>query len=94
MALTVNTPKYTRAAYRARIDRAGAVPSFSRSVNPYDNAQVEAGWSTLKTELLPGGIPFASFEKALLEVFHNLDTYFNPDRHHSALDYRSPYQFE
>ena len=67
--------------------------------NPDDNAlpgttQVEAGWSTLKTELLPGGSPFASLEEARLEVAHYLDTYFNLDRRHSALNYRSPHQFE
>ena len=86
--------QYTSAACRARIDQAGAVPSFSRPGNPYDNAQAEAGWSTLKTELLPGGSPFASLEEARLEVAWYLDTYFNLDRRHSALGYRSPHQFE
>jgi len=86
--------QYTSAASRARIDQAGAVPSFSRPGNPYDNAQAEAGWSTLKTELLPGGSPFASVEEARLEVAWYLDTYFNLDRRHSALGYRSPHQFE
>ncbi|GAC1371793.1 MAG: hypothetical protein NVSMB30_11830 [Hymenobacter sp.] len=86
--------QYTSAACRARIAQAGAVPSFSRPGNPYDNAQAEAGWSTLKTELLPGGSPFASLEEARLEVAHYLDTYFNLDRRHSALGYRSPHQFE
>ena len=42
--------QYTSAACRARIAQAGALPSFSRPGNPYDNAQAEAGWSTLKTE--------------------------------------------
>jgi putative transposase len=86
--------QYTSAACRARIDRAKAVPSFSRPGNPYDNAQAEAGWSTLKTELLPPGSAFASLEEARLEVAHYLDTYFNLDRRHSALGYRSPHQFE
>ena len=86
--------QYTSAACRAHIDRAGAVPSFSRPGNPYDNAQAEAGWSTLKTELLPGSTAFASLEEARLEVAHYLDTYFNLDRRHSALGYRSPHQFE
>ncbi len=86
--------QYTSAACRARIGQAGALPSFSRPGNPYDNAQAEAGWSTLKTELLPGGSPFASLEEAHLEVAHYLDTYFNLDRRHSALGYRSPHQFE
>ena len=35
--------QHTSAACRARIDQAGAVPSFSRPGNPYDNAQAEAG---------------------------------------------------
>ncbi len=86
--------QYTSAACCARIDQAGAFPSFSRPGNPYDNAQAEAGWSTLKTELLPGGSPFASLEEARLEVAWYLDTYFNLDRRHSALGYRSPHQFE
>ncbi len=86
--------QYTSAACRARIEKAKAVPSFSRPGNPYDNAQAEAGWSTLKTELLPPGTAFASLEEARLEVAHYLDTYFNLDRRHSALGYRSPHQFE
>ncbi|MBW3127714.1 integrase core domain-containing protein [Hymenobacter profundi] len=61
---------------------------------PYDNAQAEAGWSTLKTELLPLRAPFASLEEARLEVAYYLDTYFNLDRRHSALGYRLPHQFE
>ena len=86
--------QYTSAACRARIAQAGAVPSFSRPGNSYDNAQVEAGWSAFKTKLLPGGSPFASLEEARLEVAYYLDTYFTLDRRHSALDYRSLHQFE
>jgi putative transposase len=60
---------------------------------PYDNAQTEARWSTLKTELLPQGGAFACFEKARLEVAYYLDTYFNfnLDQRRSALGYHSPY---
>ena len=99
MSTPTAAAKYTSAACRARIEQAGALPSFSRPGNTYDNAlpgttQAEAGWSTLKTELLPGGSPFASLEEALLEVAYYLDTYFNLDRRHFALDYRSPHQFE
>ena len=44
--------------------------------------------------MLPGAPPFASLEEARLEVAHYLDTYFNLNRRHSALGYRSPHQFE
>ncbi|WP_246285228.1 integrase core domain-containing protein [Hymenobacter lapidiphilus] len=70
------------------------MPSFSRPGNPYDNAQAEAGWSSLKTELLPHSTAFASLEEARLEVGHYLDVYFNLHRRHSALGYCSPHQFE
>ena len=86
--------QYTSATCRARLEAAGAVPSFSRPGNPDDNAQAEAGWSTLKTELLPGGSPFASLDEARLEVARHLDTDFNLDRRHAALGYRLPHQFE
>ena len=86
--------QYTSSACRARIEKAQALASYSRPGNPYDNAQAEAGWSTLKTELLPYGGAFASLEEARVEVAYYLDTYFNLDRRHSALGYRSPHQFE
>ena len=56
--------------------------------------QAEAGWSTLKIELLPHGTAFACLEEARLEMAHYLDTYFTLERRHSALGYRSPHQFE
>lgn len=83
--------QYTSQACWARIKQADALPSFSRPGNPYDNAQAEAGWSTLKTELLPHGEAFVNLEEARLEVAHYLNTYFNLDRRHSALGYRSPH---
>lgn len=86
--------QYTSAAGRALIEKAQALANYSRPGNPYDNAQAEAGWSTLKTELLLHGGAFASLEEALLEVAYYLDTYFNLDRRHCALGYRSPHQFE
>ena len=86
--------QYTSLACRKRIEKAQALASYSRPGNPYDNAQAEAGWSTLKTELLPNGGAFASLDEARLEVAYYLDTYFNLDRRHSALGYRSPHQFE
>ena len=85
--------QYTSAAGRARIAQARAVPSFSRPGNPYDNAQAEAGWSTLKTELLSQGSTFACLEEACLEVAQYLDTYYPLNRRHSALGYRT-HQFE
>lgn len=86
--------QYTSSACQTRIEKAQALASYSRPGNLYDNAQAEAGWSTLKTELLSNGDTFASLEEARLEFTYYLNTYFNLDRRHSALAYRSPHQFK
>ncbi len=44
--------QYTSYACRQRIENVRALASYARMSNPY-NAQAEAGWSTLTTELLP-----------------------------------------
>ena len=85
---------YTSLACQQRIRQAGALPSYSRPGNCSDNAQAEAGWSTLKTELLPHGAAVAWLEQARLEGAHYLDVYFHLERRHSALGYRSPHQVE
>lgn len=69
------------------------VASCSRTGN-YDNALVESGWSTLKTELLPGQAVFADLAEARAEVEYYLGTYYNTQRLHSAIGYRTPTQFE
>ena len=86
--------QYCGNAYRKLLHDHEVLRSQSRRGDCYDNAQAEATWSTLKTELLPQGGAFANLEEARLEVAHYLDTYFNLDRRHSALGYRSPHQFE
>ena len=83
--------QYTSLACRTRIEKAQALASYSRPGNPYDNAQAEVGWSTLKTELLLHGGVFVSLEEARLGVAYYLDTYFNLNRQHSALGYHCPH---
>ena len=65
---------------------------MSRRGNCYDNAYAESFWSRLKTELLDGG-HFPGLAEARLEISHYI-AYYNTDRRHSALNYRTPNQFE
>ena len=85
--------QYTSAGCRAASPRPVPCPASAGRAT-LTTTPTAAGWSTLKTELLPQGTAFASLEEARLEVAHYFDTYFNLDRRHSALGYRSPHQFE
>ncbi len=84
--------QYTSDDFQQLLTRHKAVASMSRKGNCYDNAHAEAFWSRLKTELLDGGA-FPDLETAPLELSAYI-AYYNLTRRHSALDYRSPNDFE
>lgn len=70
--------------------------SMSRRGNCYDNALVESFWATLKTECFDNfrsGLP-ATRQEARQKLFMYIELFYNPKRLHSALDYRSPVEFE
>lgn len=71
----------------------GIAPSMSRAGNPYDNAKCESFMKTLKQEEI---YTRDYRDRADLEVHIGqfLEQYYNRSRLHSALNYRSPEQFE
>lgn len=85
--------QYACKDYVAELDKHGMTPSMSRPANPYDNATCESFMKTLKQEEIYCQ-QYRDFEdlKAHLEEF--LDGYYNRQRLHSALGYRSPEEFE
>lgn len=85
--------QYATGAYRAALARAGLIASMSRKANCYDNAVMESFWSTLKLELVYRR-EFASQAQARTAIFDYIETFYNRQRLHSALDYRSPVDFE
>jgi putative transposase len=70
----------------------GVRPSMSRKGNPYDNAKAESFIKTLKAEQIDGRV-YATIEEARLEIAPFLECY-NRQRLHSALNYRSPHEYE
>lgn len=65
---------------------------MSRLANPYDNALAESFMATLKTECF-SQMP-ATRAQAKLLAFDYIETFYNPQRLHSALGYQSPVEFE
>lgn len=85
--------QYASADYRQALSQAGLVASMSRKGNCYDNASIESFWSTLKLELVYR-LSFDTRHQAQSEIFDYIETFYNRQRSHSALDYRSPVDFE
>jgi putative transposase len=85
--------QYASQAYRAELATYGLVASMSRRANPYDNAAMESFYATLKTECLHHQ-PSVSAADTQALVFEYLEVFYNRERLHSALGYKSPVDFE
>jgi putative transposase len=66
---------------------------MSSKGDPYDNAMCESVVSTIKEELLKRRT-WKTRDDARLAVFGYIETFYNPRRRHSALDYLSPGEYE
>ena len=73
---------------------AEVMASMSRKGNCYDNAVMEAFWSTLKLELIYRSEAFNSCAQARQSLFDYIEVFYNRQRLHSALGYQSPAAFE
>ena len=82
---------YASEDYQDRLAVHGITCSMSRTGDCYDNAVMEAFFSTLKTELADA---FASHGQAKRELFDYIEAFYNTRRRHSTLDYISPAEFE
>lgn len=66
--------------------------SMSRKGECYDNAVVESFFNSLKSELILQD--FETKDQAKIEIFEYIEVFYNRERLHSSLGYRSPYEFE
>ncbi len=85
--------QYASGEYVAILNRHRMIPSMSRPANPYDNASCESFIKTLKREEIHAN-SYDNLEnlRANIEIF--IEQYYNQQRLHSALGYRSPEEFE
>jgi transposase InsO family protein len=84
--------QYASYAYRTLLEAHGIRVSMSRVGNCWDNAPVESFFSSLKAELVSPA-RWATHGDAEAAVADYL-RFYNHQRLHSALDYRSPAQYE
>jgi putative transposase len=67
--------------------------SMSRKGNCYDNAVTESFFGSLKQELVHR-VRFATRAEARTAIFRYIEIFYNRNRQHSTLGYRSPEAFE
>lgn len=85
--------QYAGGDFRKALQKRKIDQSMSRADNPYDNAFMESYFSRFKAELLQDGA-FESLDDAQTEIFEYIEMYYNIHRMHSALDYKSPLDYE
>ena len=85
--------QYASGDYRSALAQAGLTASMSRKGNCYDNAAMESFWSTLKMEMVYRRV-FLTQSQARNEIFDYIETFYNRQRSHSALNYQSPFDLE
>ena len=85
--------QYASAKMRVELERHGFIQSMSRKGDCWDNAVMESFFHTLKTE-------HTYFEKywsraeARTKLFDYIEIFYNRQRKHSTLCYKSPLEFE
>ncbi|MDP3071768.1 MAG: IS3 family transposase [Opitutaceae bacterium] len=85
--------QYASADYRATLADHGLIASMSRKGNCYDNAAMEAFWSSLKNELVHRR-RFTTRAEARTAIFDYIEVFYNRTRRHSSLGYQSPLDYE
>jgi putative transposase len=85
--------QYTSLAFGRRCELMGVRPSMGSVGDAYDNAMCESFFATLECELLDR-TRFRTHAEARMAVFEYIEGWYNPHRRHSALDYRSPVNYE
>jgi len=85
--------QYTALEFGRRCREANVRPSMGSVGDCYDNALCESFFATLECELLQQ-VTLGTPDQARSAVFDFIEGWYNPTRRHSALDYRSPIDFE
>jgi putative transposase len=83
--------QYAAEPYRQVLERHGITQSMSRRGNCLDNAPMESFFASLKKEHVHHA-RFRTREEARAAVFDYIEVFYNRQRLHSALGYRTPFE--
>ena len=85
--------QYTSIAFGNRCKEMGVRPSMGSVGDAYDNAMAESFFASLECELIARR-SWKTKTEARMAVFTWIESWYNPCRRHSGLNYQSPNNFE
>lgn len=85
--------QYAAGDYQALLTSHTMTPSMSRKGDCYDNAVVESFFATLEWELIERH-DWHTRQEAQAAMFEYIEVWYNRQRRHSTLGYRSPIAYE
>lgn len=85
--------QYACGEYQALLTAHGMTCSMSRKGDCWDNAVLESFFATLEVELVEDA-DWTTREIARSAIFEYVEVWYNRERRHSSLGYRSPVQYE
>ena len=85
--------QYAAITFRRQLDQNLVIQSMSRKANCWDNAVAESFFKILKAELGYDTL-FPSENSARIAIFEFIEIWYNRQRIHQAIGYRTPLQME
>ena len=85
--------QYAATEYQKLLAKTEMICSMSRKGDCWDNAPMESFFATLKTELVYRE-QFKTRQEAKAKIFEYIEVFYNRQRRHSSLGYKSPVDFE
>lgn len=85
--------QYASEHYRGLLAKHGIACSMSRRANCWDNAPMESFFASLKKELVHHE-DYQTREEAKASIFEYIEVFYNRQRRHSTLGYKSPAEYE
>ena len=85
--------QYTSVEFGHRCKQMGVRPSMGTVGDAYDNAMAESFFASLECELI-NRRSWKTKTQARLDVFAWIESWYNPHRRHSGINYLSPNDFE
>jgi transposase InsO family protein len=85
--------QYASEPYRRLLAKHGIACSMSRRANCWDNAPMESFFASLKKELVHHE-DYQTREEAKASIFEYIEVFYNRQRRHSTLGFKSPAEYE